>query len=290
MSAHLQHNRRSAYTYPLAQSPSDPLTHSPSYALTHLPTCAHPAQMTFTSSTTSVQHKGSEMQHESPSVHSTQLHGACAASRGWQTSPRNGHSRCGQGPRVPRRPTPAAQRSPSITAPAPLPPSPHAHPTNYSAAQALLEEAKAAAGIDPDAHFDLLVMSANVDGRGKGVAAALRGLLVFAAIASARAAVCTEETKPDMWAGGPGTTPTAPASTPHDPASPPHPRRHPPRRLLLRPSSAHSFKGLALALNLAGAKALRELARHRSGLCTYPSLLLCAYPRRTRTKALRRRR
>ena len=103
------------------------------------------------------------------------------------------------------------------------PPSPQAHPTNYSAAQALLEEAKAAAGVDPDAHFDLLVMSANVDGRGKGVAAALRGLLVFAAIASARAAVCTEETKPDMWAGGPGTTPTAPASPPHDPREPTHP-------------------------------------------------------------------
>ena len=74
---------------------------------------------------------------------------------------------------------------------------PRTPPTN-SAAQALLEEAKAAACVDPDAHFDLLVMSANVDGRGKGVAAALHGLLVFAAVASARAAACTEETKPDM--------------------------------------------------------------------------------------------
>ena len=119
--------------------------------------------------------------------------------------------------------------------------------------------------MDPGTHLDLLVMSANVDDRGKGVAAALHVLLVFAALASARAAACTEETKPDMWAGGPGTSPTAPASPPHDPHEPPHPRPRPPRRLLLRPSSAHSFKGLALALNLAGAKALRELARHAIG-------------------------
>ena len=171
------------------------------------------------------------------------------------------------------------------------PPSPQAHPTNYSAAQALLEEAKAAAGVDPDAHFDLLVMSANVDGRGKGVAAALRGLLVFAAIASARAAVCTEETKPDMWEGGPGTTPTAPASPPTTPASPPTPATPPAQAAaapLIRPLVQGPGAG-AEPRQCEGAPRART-PRHRSGLCTYPSLLLCAYPRRTRMKALRRRR